>query len=164
MTAIVSLFLILVSKRLMNERPLVLGMAMQFPDSMDELVYFTRRKLDTDGKAIAWVYRQDCPKCKKAKMGKPVDEKTGKPKTRAKEYVCPACGYTVPKDEYEETLQLDVMYTCPHCHKEGEYSGPFHRKSIRIFDVEKQKKVAAKGVKFKCQHCQGEMVITQKMK
>lgn len=139
-------------------------MSLKEPESMEELAYFTRRKLGGEGTAIAWVYRQPCPKCKKEKMGKPRDPKTGKVKSRSKEYQCPGCGYTASKDEYEETLTLEAKYTCPHCKKEGESSGPFQRKSVKIFDEEKQKKVAAKAVRLKCEHCDGNIDITQKMK
>ena len=89
------------------------------PSSMDELVYFTNRKVG-DGNVMAWVYRNECPKCGKAKMGKPKDEKTGKPKIRAKEYVCPECSNTVEKEEYEETLMCEIKYTCPKCKHQGE--------------------------------------------
>ena len=134
------------------------------PTSMDELVYFTRRSLPNNGSAVAWVYRQDCPKCKKAKMGKPVDPKTKKVKTRSTEYQCPECNYTVNKEEYEDTLTCEANYTCPHCKKQGGSSAPFKRKSTKIFDEEKQKMVAAKLVRLECEHCKGNIDITQKMK
>ena len=66
------------------------------PNSMEECVYFTRRAVG-NGKAVAWVFKEDCPECGKAKMGKPVNEKTGKAKIRATEYVCPACNHTIEK-------------------------------------------------------------------
>ena len=87
------------------------------PESMDQLVYMTQRKIG-DGFVKAWDYRNDCPKCGKAKMGKPRDEKTGKVKIRAKEYQCPECKYTVDKQEYEETLTAEIKYTCPKCKKD----------------------------------------------
>ena len=93
-------------------------MALRQPESMDEVIYFTRRAIG-NGKAIAWVYRKDCPKCGE-KMGKPVDAKTGKVKSRADIYVCPKCGHTEEKKEHEESLQVEAKYTCPHCGKEGE--------------------------------------------
>ena len=80
------------------------------PESMEELIYFTRRTIGK-GQAQAWVYKGDCPKCGKGKMGKPVDEKTGKVKIRAKEYVCPECGNAEEKNAYEETLQCEIKYT-----------------------------------------------------
>jgi len=73
----------------------------ELPQSMEDCVYFTRRATPEIGKVIAWVERQQCPKCKKGLMSKPIDEKRGTFKTRAKEYRCTACGYTVEKNEYE---------------------------------------------------------------
>ena len=72
-------------------------MGLRIPQSMDECLYFTNRTLEgkKEGKVIAWVYRKDCPKCKKVKMGKPVAK--GKIKTRATEYVCPDCAFTEQK-------------------------------------------------------------------
>ena len=67
-------------------------MSLNVPDSMEECLYFTNRSIGENGQVMAWVYRKECPKCKGAKMGKPVDPKTGRAKTRAKEYTCPECG------------------------------------------------------------------------
>lgn len=125
------------------------------PQSMDELVYFTNRVLaDGKGKVKCWVYRQDCPKCKKAKMAKPVDKKTGQPKIRAKEYICPSCLYKVEKEEYEQGLTAEVKYTCPGCKKDGEATAPYKRKKIEGIET----------LRFKCQHCGGNVDVTKKMK
>jgi len=124
------------------------------PESMDDLVYFTNRTLDNDGKIRAWVYKQDCPKCGKARMGKPKDEKTGKPKIRAKEYTCEACGHTVEKTEYEETLTAETAYTCPECNKEGVDSIPFKRKKVDKIET----------LQFTCEHCGAKLNVTKKMK
>lgn len=124
-------------------------MTLQPPETMDECLYFTNR-----GDILAWVYRKECPQCHKAKMGKPVDKKTGKVKTRAKEYVCPECGYTEELIAHQESLQLEATYTCPECGKEGESTAPYKRKSyqgIPSFVVE-------------CQHCQATMPLTKKLK
>ncbi|MFH1400416.1 MAG: hypothetical protein ABIH41_02760 [Nanoarchaeota archaeon] len=102
---------------------------MRFPDSMDECVYFTRRKLGEKGQAVAWVLRQSCPKCKKALMGKPREK--GKVKIRSTEYVCPECKYTVEKEEYEPTLTAAIQFTCPSCGKKGEKEISYQRKSIQ---------------------------------
>ncbi len=139
-------------------------MSLKEPTSTEEVVYFTRRTLGEHGRVIAWAYRQDCPKCKKAKMGKPKDEKSGKARTRAKEYTCPSCQYIVPKEEYEDSLTMEAKYSCPHCKKQGESTGPFKRKKTAVFDVEKQKKVMIPMVRLACQHCKGNIDITQKMK
>ena len=98
-------------------------MALQEPESMAECVYFTNRSIG-DGSAIAWVPKEKCPKCKKAFMGKPKDEKTGRPKIRAKEYVCPECNHTIEAKEYEETLTMNVKYVCPKCKNKGEIQVP----------------------------------------
>jgi predicted RNA-binding Zn-ribbon protein involved in translation (DUF1610 family) len=127
-------------------------MALRQPDSMDECVYFTRRAVG-DGKAMAWVFKQDCPKCKKAKMSKPKGD-DGKVKIRATEYVCSACGYHVEKKEYEETLTCNITYTCPKCKFEGEIAVPYKRKKFQGMDA----------VIFECQKCKEKIPITKKMK
>lgn len=128
-------------------------MALKIPESMEECLYFTNRN-NEDGRLLAWVYKKDCPKCKKAKMGKPVDAKTGKVKIRAKEYVCPACKYTEPKPEHEESLTLEAQYTCPHCGKEGESTTVYKRKSFK----------GVKSYVIECQHCSEKIPITKKLK
>ena len=124
------------------------------PESMENLVYMTRRKLDGKGQAMAWVYKQNCTKCDKALMGKPKDKKTGKAKIRAKEYVCPECNHTVEKNEYEETLTCEIKYTCPKCEKDGEAEVPFKRKKVKGVDA----------VVFNCSNCDEKLLITKKMK
>ncbi len=121
------------------------------PESMDELIYFTRRAVGK-GKVMAWVYKKECPKCKKAKMGKPVEK--GKVKIRAKEYICPECGFIEEKDEHEESLMLEAKYTCPHCGKDGEGTTQYKRKSFE----------GVKSYIVVCQHCSGKIAITKKMK
>ena len=138
-------------------------MALKEPVSMDECVYFTNRELGTKGKIKAWVYRQNCPKCGKALMGKPRDAK-GKIKIRATEYVCPSCKYTVQKEEHEDTLTLEGKYVCPHCEFSGEVQTPFRRKKVKVFDEEKQKEVAAESVRFQCSKCSKNIDVTKKMK
>lgn len=129
-------------------------MTLTEPTDMEELVYFTNRFLDDKGQIMCWVERKECPKCHKALMGKPIDEKTGKPKTRAKEYVCPECGHTVEKKEYEESLTACAKYTCPHCGKEGEGQIPFKRKKVK----------GADALVFVCEHCGEKIYVTKKMK
>ncbi len=126
-------------------------MALREPQSMDECIYFTNRYID-DGEVTAWVYRKDCPKCKKAKMGKPVVK--GKVKTRAEEYVCPACSYTEQKQEHEESLQLQAKYICPHCAQKGESTAQYKRKSYK----------GVQSFVVVCQHCQGIIPVTKKLK
>ena len=128
-------------------------MALTIPEDMDDLFYFTRRTMG-NGKAMAWVYRPECGSCHKAKMGKPVDAKTGKPKIRAKEYVCPECNHTAPKEELEETCQMEIVYTCPHCSKEGEATTQYKLKSFE----------GVKAYVFECTHCGKKVGVTKKMK
>ncbi len=138
-------------------------MAIKEPESMDGLIYFTNRTIG-DGKVSAWVYKGECPKCKKGIMSKPKNEKTGKPKIRAKEYVCSECDNVVDKEEFEETLMCEVKYVCPKCKKEGEAIVPFKRKNIKIFNETKKKDVTVKAVVFNCEHCDEQIPITKKLK
>ncbi len=128
-------------------------MALKEPESMDECVYFTRRAAD-GGKAMAWVFREPCPACGKGLMGKPVDEKTGRPKVRAREYVCSECGHTVEKTEYEDTLTCNVKYTCQACRHEGEAQVPFKRKVWQ----------GVKAIVYSCGGCSKKWGVTKKMK
>ena len=128
-------------------------MALKVPKSMDECLYFTNRLLD-NGQLLAWVYRKDCPKCKATKMGKPVDAKTGKVKSRSTEYVCSECGFTEQKNEHEESLTLEAKYTCPNCGKEGESTAPYKRKKYLGVD----------SYVVECQHCKEIIPLTKKLK
>ena len=127
-------------------------MALEQPKSMDELVYFTRRKIG-EGKVKVWVFCKECPKCGKL-MKKPRDPKTGKPKIRADTYVCVGCGYEEPKTEVEHSLTANISYTCPECNYEGEIAIPFKRKSYK----------GTKALVFECEKCKTKIPITKKMK
>lgn len=126
-------------------------MALRQPESMDECVYFTRRAVGK-GFVMCWVFKEKCPKCGKAFMGKPVEK--GKVKIRAKEYVCPECNHTVEKQEYEDTLTANISYTCTHCSHKGETTTPFKRKTFE----------GAKAIVFQCDKCKGKIPITKKLK
>lgn len=138
-------------------------MTLKQPTSMGECIYFTRRTIG-NGKVKAWVFKNECPKCKKGLMGKPKDPKTGKSKIRATTYECPECHYTIEQKEYEETLTANIEYICPHCNHEGEIQIPFKRKKVQIFDEESQKKKAADSLRFQCEKCKKNIDITKKMK
>ena len=127
-------------------------MTLQEPKSMEECIYFTNRTIG-NGKARAWVLRQKCPKCGKALMGKPRDKK-GKVLIRAKEFVCPACGHTVEKQEYEESLTANIVYVCPSCRFSGQTQVPYKRKKIDGVDT----------LRIKCAECGCNIDITKKMK
>ena len=134
------------------------------PESMDELVYFTRRALaGGKGEAVAWVRKQACPKCKKAPMGKPIDSK-GHKKIRAKEYVCPACKYTAEKEAYEDTLTAEINYKCPFCGNDDSIKVPSKRKKVQMIDEETGKKTVAEAIRFQCTKCGKNIDITKKMK
>jgi predicted RNA-binding Zn-ribbon protein involved in translation (DUF1610 family) len=123
------------------------------PESVENLIYFTNRTLEEGkGKVKAWVYKKMCPECNKAKMGKPVEK--GHVKIRAKEYVCPECGFTEEKVEHEESLSLEAKYTCPSCGKEGEGTAPYKRKSF----------MGVKAYVVECSNCSAKIPVTKKMK
>jgi len=127
-------------------------MALKKPESMDELVYYTRRDIGK-GEATAWVYREKCPKCGKGVVGKPKSEK-GKIMIRAKKYVCPECSFEKEKKEYEEMLTASIEYTCPECTHKGEAQIPFKRKKIE----------GTETLRFQCRKCGINIDITKKMK
>ncbi|MDP2749254.1 MAG: hypothetical protein Q8O89_00295 [Nanoarchaeota archaeon] len=127
-------------------------MALKFPESADECVYFTRRAIGT-GHATVWVYREKCPKCKKSLMGKPRGD-DGSIKIRAKEYVCPDCNNTIEKKEYEESLTANIQYTCPSCGNTGEKQVPYKRKKVKGIEM----------LQFTCDKCNAKIDVTKKMK
>ena len=133
-------------------------MPMRKPESMDECVYFTQRSLENEngapnGEIMVWVFREDCRKCGRSKMGKPRD-KSGKVKMRANEYVCPDCNYTVSRQDYEDSLVANAEYTCPSCGDKGEAQTPFKRKNIN----------GVQTLRFACNKCSGNLDVTKKMK
>ncbi|MBI2670749.1 hypothetical protein HYX18_02115 [Candidatus Woesearchaeota archaeon] len=132
------------------------------PVSIEQCVYFTNRTIG-NGKVTAWVYKQKCQKCGKSLMSKPKDTK-GKIKIRAKEYICESCGYTIPEDEYEESLNVEIIYECPHCGNKGEAVVPFKRKKVQILDEETGKKSSVEVLRFQCSKCNNNIDITKKMK
>ncbi|HLC72211.1 MAG TPA: hypothetical protein VJH37_01380 [Candidatus Nanoarchaeia archaeon] len=138
-------------------------MALTPPASMDDCVYFTNRTLG-DSRIKAWVLRKQCPKCKNGLMQKPRDPKTGKYKLRAKDYQCPSCKYQAPIEEYECTLTMSILYTCPKCKKSNEIQVPFKRKKAKMFDEVNGKYVTVDAVQFNCQSCQQKMFVTKKMR
>ncbi len=127
-------------------------MALRRPESMEELVYHTFRDVG-EGEITVWVFRETCPKCKKSLMGKPKN-KQGKAMARAKEYVCPSCGFSIEKSEYENSLVANIEYTCPGCKSKGEMQVPFKRKNID----------GVLTLRVQCLKCRANMDVTKKMK
>lgn len=128
-------------------------MGLTMPNSVDECIYFTRRKFEPQGSAIAWVYRKKCPKCGKP-MGKPLDPKTKRPKIRAETFECPGCGFSEDKIPHEESLMVEVMYTCPYCGAKGEAKTQYKRVSLE----------GVKAYVFTCSDCGRKIGLTKKMK
>ncbi|MDD9953120.1 MAG: hypothetical protein OXR66_02185 [Candidatus Woesearchaeota archaeon] len=102
-------------------------MTLREPESMDECLYFTRRKLENDGWARAWVYRPLSPDGNP--LGKPKDPKTGKVKIRSKVYVDHETGYEVSADELD--LNVEIKYKSPFTGEEGETTVPFKWKTYQ---------------------------------
>ncbi|NTV24353.1 MAG: hypothetical protein HGA85_08370 [Nanoarchaeota archaeon] len=125
-------------------------MALKIPDSMDEVVYWTNRNIDS-GKVIAWARRTACPACKKGMMAKPSEK--GKIKIRASYYICTECSHKIDKAEYEDTLTAEIIYTCPHCGFSGETSVPYKKKKTQ----------GVEAVIFSCDKCKEKVLITKKM-
>ena len=93
------------------------------PESVQECLYFSRREFAPGvGHSVAWVFRKECPKCKKGLMGRP--------KKTAKEYVCKACGYAEDKKAHEEDVTLSIKYSCPFCAHKGFAQIPYKRKTL----------------------------------
>jgi predicted RNA-binding Zn-ribbon protein involved in translation (DUF1610 family) len=137
-------------------------MSLKQPGSIEECLYFTRRDLANNGNLFAWVYKKMCPKCGKAKMGKPVEK--GKVKIRAEFYVCPNCNFTEQEIPHEESCMIEVVYKCPKCGFEGEATAPYKRKKIKMFDDEKMKNVTVDAFPFECSKCHERILITKKLK
>ena len=124
------------------------------PNSMEECIYFTNRAIgeNFNGNVRCWVFREKCPKCGKAFMGKPVED--GKIKIRAPEYVCPSCNYTDEKQSYEDKLTANIDYTCPKCEFHGQTQMPFKRKKV----------MGVATLRFQCEKCHEPLDVTKKMK
>ena len=127
-------------------------MQLKKPNSMEECLYFTNRSIG-DGFAIAWVYRKECPKCKKGRLGKPL-KKDAKPDKKADYYECRQCGYKESNEEVETGLQLEVEYRCPYCGNEGQTTTEYERK---VFE-------GVPAFVFVCGKCGKKIGLTKKLK
>ena len=81
-------------------------MPLKKPNSMDECHYFTNRTVG-EGRIMAWVFRKQCPKCKKGIMGKPL-KKNGKIDRKSPEDACLKCGFRMPAEEAENGLSVNT--------------------------------------------------------
>ena len=127
-------------------------MPLKKPSSMEECLYFTNRSMG-EGFATAWVYRKECPKCKKGRLGKPI-KKNGKADKKASYYECPACKYQEGNEQVENSVKLDVQYKCPHCNFEGEAASEYKRKTFE----------GVPSFVFECSKCNKTIGITKKLK
>jgi RecJ-like exonuclease len=127
-------------------------MQLKKPDSMEECLYFTNRSIG-EGFAEAWVYRKECPDCKKPTVGKPI-KKDGKPDKKSDHYECSICKLTMSNEEVEKDLKLEIEYQCPHCKHEGQTTAEYQRK---VFE-------GVPSYVFTCDKCGKNIGITKKMK
>ena len=129
-------------------------MKLREPKSMEELVYMTNRSIgdNFNGSVRCWVFKEKCPKCGKALMGKPSED--GHVKIRAEEYVCPSCGHAEEKQGFEDKLTANIEYTCPKCQYHGQIQMPFKRKKVQ----------GVSTLRFQCEKCKEALDVTKKMK
>jgi predicted RNA-binding Zn-ribbon protein involved in translation (DUF1610 family) len=123
------------------------------PSSMEECLYFSNRTLGENGKAMAWVYRAECPSCKKGRIGKPI-KKNGKPDKKADHFECPECKHQISNEEAENIFKVEVKYTCPHCGNVGEATTEYKRRSFQ----------GVQAFVFACGKCGEKIGITKKLK
>ena len=127
-------------------------MQLKKPNSMEECMYFTNRSIG-EGYAVAWVYRKECPKCKKVRLGKPL-KKNGKMDKKAVYYECPKCKYQEKNEEVESNLKLEVEYKCPYCGNESQTTSNYERKNFE----------GIPSYVFECEKCKKKIGITKKLK
>ncbi len=126
-------------------------MALKKPSSAGDCVYFTNRTFES-GRAMAWVLRKECPKCKGI-MGKP-KKKGDKVDKKADHYDCYSCGYQETNEQVENSLTINVEYKCPQCGNEGETTTEYKRKTFE----------GVPSYVFECQKCQKKIGLTKKLK
>ena len=127
-------------------------MPLKKPNSVEECLYFTNRSIG-EGFATAWVYRKECPKGKKGRLGKPI-KKNGKIDKKADNYECPHCKYQETNEQVESAVNLEVQYKCPHCGFEGEATSEYKRK---LFE-------GIPSYVFECSKCNKKIGLTKKLK
>lgn len=127
-------------------------MELEKPNSVEECIYFTNRIIG-DGRATAWVFRKECPKCKKDELRKP-STKSGKPDKKSPIFVCKSCRYEEKNEDVEKDLIINVEYKCPHCGNESETTAEYKRKSFE----------GVQSYVFECGKCSKKIGLTKKLK
>ena len=127
-------------------------MALKKPSSVEECVYFTNRAIGS-GRAMAWVSRKECPRCKKDVLRKP-SAKSGKPDKKSPIYVCKNCRYEEKNEDVENSLIINIDYKCPNCGNEGETTTEYKRKTFE----------GVPSYVFECQKCHKNIGLTKKLK
>lgn len=127
-------------------------MPLKKPENVGDCLYFTNRIIDS-GRAMAWVFRKECPKCKKGIMGKP-KKKNGALDKKAENYVCYSCNYLETNEQVENSLRINIDYKCPHCENEGETTSEYKRKSFE----------GVQSYVFECEKCHKKIGLTKKLK
>ena len=127
-------------------------MALKKPENVEECIYFTNRVIGS-GRATAWVFRKQCPKCKKDAMKKP-STKSGKPDKKSPVYVCKSCRYEEKNEDVEKDLVVNIEYKCPHCGNESETISKYERKTFE----------GVPSYVFECRKCGRKIGITKKLK
>jgi len=128
------------------------NMELKKPNSMEECLYFTNRSIG-EGYAEAWVYRKECPKCNKDRLGKPI-KKNGKPDKKSPYFECPSCKYQEPNEETESDLRVEIEYQCPHCKNKGMTTTECKRSNFE----------GVPAYIFVCEKCDKKIGITKKLK
>ena len=120
-------------------------MTIRRPKDIQELVYHTQRPLsrkredDQSGFCHMWVFKPNCPSCEQGVLGKP--------KRRAKFFVCSNCSKEFAVEEV--TLIALGEYDCPYCKHHGEFEQEWVRtKTARKFS-------------FKCGGCNKKLEVTK---
>jgi len=127
-------------------------MSLKKPESAAECVYFTNRTIGS-GRAVAWVFKKECPECKKDILSKP-QKKSGKIDKKADYYVCSKCSYREDSVQLENSLMINIEYKCPHCENEGETTSEYKRKNFE----------GVPSYVFECEKCHKQIGLTKKLK
>jgi len=126
---------------------------MKEPESMNDLMFFTNRNMGAST-IKAWVYRPLCAKCKKGRVGKPINPKSKAINKKAEYYECNHCKAQTPVEDIDKDLKVEVKYKCPGCGNEGFATTEYKRKTWQ----------GVPAFVFECSKCKEKIGITKKMK